>query len=83
VSWAWEYEPNETSSAVTILLPQRSLHRSRRRPKSWSVPPKRLDGTAYQGAGEGTRTATVANGFFLYLVIPRHQRVYLLQVTAY
>ncbi|WP_405925101.1 hypothetical protein [Streptomyces sp. NBC_00035] len=42
-----------------------------------------LDGTAYQGAGEGVQTAYVPGGMFLYLAIARHECVYILQVTAW
>jgi len=41
-----------------------------------------LDGTGFQGPGEGLRTATVTGGFFAYFVVPRQQRVYLCQVTG-
>lgn len=42
-----------------------------------------LDGATFQGVGEGTKTAVVPDGLFLYMVVPRHERVYVLQVTAF
>ncbi|MFI9785818.1 hypothetical protein ACIHEI_20300 [Kitasatospora sp. NPDC051984] len=41
-----------------------------------------LDGTGYQGPGEAMKTAAVTNGFFVYFVAPRQQRVYVCQVTG-
>ncbi|MBA4864888.1 hypothetical protein H1V43_26765 [Streptomyces sp. PSKA54] len=42
-----------------------------------------LDGSTYQGAGEGVQTAYVPGGMFLYLTVARHECVYILQVTAW
>jgi hypothetical protein len=42
-----------------------------------------LDGSSYEGSGEGVRTAFVTGGMFLYLVVPRHQRAYVMQVTTW
>jgi hypothetical protein len=42
-----------------------------------------LDGTAFEGVSEGTRDAFVPGGMFRYLVIPRHECVYVVQVTAW
>ncbi|MCX4454865.1 hypothetical protein OG585_19660 [Streptomyces sp. NBC_01340] len=42
-----------------------------------------LDGSTYQGTGEGVQTAYVPGGMFLYLTIARHECVYVLQVTAW
>jgi hypothetical protein len=42
-----------------------------------------LDASTYQGEGEGVKTAYVPGGMFLYLTVPRHACVYVLQVTAW
>jgi hypothetical protein len=86
MSWSWEYEPDEkfviggenpAPPAFVIQVEERAEELVRAAEAHY------LDGTTFQGAGEGTKTATVADGFFLYLVIPRHERVYVLQLTAY
>ncbi|MEV6481312.1 hypothetical protein [Streptomyces sp. NPDC051576] len=84
--WHWEYDPDEThviggetpappafvaeveKRADEIVRAAEALH---------------IDGTAYQGAGEGVQTAYVPGGMFLYLSIPRHECVYILQVTLW
>ncbi|MET9885002.1 hypothetical protein ABZZ20_18090 [Streptomyces sp. NPDC006430] len=40
-----------------------------------------LDGTKYEGMSPSGDTAHVGGGFFVYLVVPRHERVYIRQVT--
>ena len=41
-----------------------------------------LHGPSFQEADEGTKYAYVPGGFFVYLTIPRSERVYILQVQA-
>jgi hypothetical protein len=86
VTWAWEYEPSEefvvgganpAPPALVVQIEKKAEELVR------AAEARYLDGTIYQGTSEGTKTATVMDGFFLYLVIPRHERVYVLQVTAY
>jgi hypothetical protein len=86
MSWAWEYEPNEkfvvggeNPAPLTLVAQVEEKAEELLR----AAETRYLDGTTYQGAGEGTKTAAVTNGFFLYLVVPRHERLYILQVTAY
>ncbi|WP_309484440.1 hypothetical protein [Streptomyces himalayensis] len=40
-----------------------------------------LDGTGYQGEGPKGGFAHVPGGFFNYLIVPRHERLYIMQVT--
>ncbi|MGA5063397.1 hypothetical protein ACPB9E_06370 [Streptomyces exfoliatus] len=40
-----------------------------------------LDGSAYRGEGPKGNDAFVPGGMFSYLVLPRHECVYLRQVT--
>ncbi|MEU9795483.1 hypothetical protein AB0E27_33755 [Streptomyces sparsogenes] len=42
-----------------------------------------LDGSAYQGPSPRGETSLVPGGMFFSQVIPRHKRVYVLQVTAW
>ncbi|MFE0628919.1 hypothetical protein ACFW3D_18405 [Streptomyces sp. NPDC058864] len=86
MSWAWEYEPGEeyvvggeTPAPVTLVAQVEEKAGELVR----AAEARYLDGPAFQGSGEGTRTAAVADGLFLYLVVPRHERVYILQVTAF
>jgi hypothetical protein len=86
VSWAWEYEPGEdfviggeqpAPPALVAEVEKKAEELVRAAEATY------LDGSAHQGNSEGARTVTVMDGFFLYLVVPRHERVYILQVTAY
>lgn len=40
-----------------------------------------LDGTQYEGLGPKGDTAHIDSGFFVYLIVPRHECVYVRQVT--
>ncbi|MBT2383681.1 hypothetical protein [Streptomyces sp. ISL-11] len=42
-----------------------------------------VHGRAYEGASPQGGSALVADGMFVYQVVPRHERVYVLQVTAW
>jgi hypothetical protein len=86
VSWAWEYEPDEkhvVGGDTPAPLPLVAQVEEKAHELVRAAEARCLDGTTYQGVGEGSRTAAVVDGFFLYLVVPRHERVYILQVTAY
>ncbi|MCD0486089.1 hypothetical protein LO771_27835 [Streptacidiphilus sp. ASG 303] len=84
--WAWEYEPDEEhviggghppGPAFVARVEERADEIVRAAAALY------LDGSSYQGSGEGVQTAFVDGGMFLHLVVPRHQRVYVLQVTAW
>ncbi|WP_234048402.1 hypothetical protein [Streptomyces liliifuscus] len=40
-----------------------------------------VDGTTRQGEGPNGGFAHVPGGFFNYLIVPRHERLYIMQVT--
>ncbi|WP_235618395.1 hypothetical protein [Embleya scabrispora] len=42
-----------------------------------------LRGETYEGLSPQGGTALVANGMFVYQVVPRHERVYILQITSW
>ncbi|MER6413226.1 hypothetical protein [Streptomyces humidus] len=84
--WHWEYDPDETQvigggipapPAFVIEVEKRAEEIVR------AAEALHLDGSAYQGAGEGVQTAYVPGGMFLYLTVPRHECVYVLQVTVW
>ncbi|MFP3991791.1 hypothetical protein U9R90_30825 [Streptomyces sp. E11-3] len=85
-SWRWEYGPDEAHviggatpapAAFVAEVEQRAREIVR------AAEALHLDGTAYQGAGEGVQTAFVPGGMFLYLTVPRHECVDVLQVSAW
>nr|WP_221462597.1 hypothetical protein [Streptomyces olivoverticillatus] len=41
-----------------------------------------LDGTTYQGASPHLRREVITGGMFVYQIVPRHQCVYILQITV-
>ena len=41
-----------------------------------------LDGSTYQEAGPKGNVAHVPGGFFLYLIVPRHECLYVHQATC-
>ncbi|MEU3374922.1 hypothetical protein ABZ734_31350 [Streptomyces sp. NPDC006660] len=83
--WRWEYEPDETHVVGGETPPPAELIaevRLRAAEIVRAAAALHLDGTRYQGVGDGVQTAFVPGGMFLYLTIVRHQCVYVLQVTA-
>ncbi|GAA1350190.1 hypothetical protein [Streptomyces beijiangensis] len=42
-----------------------------------------LDGTAYQGDNPKGATAHITGGMFEYLLVVRHNRLYIRQITIY
>lgn len=83
--WRWEYEPDEVHVVGGPNPPPPAFVAEVERRADEIVRAASalyLDGTAYQGAGDGVQTGYVPHGMFRYLVIPRHQCVYVLQVTV-
>ncbi|MEU2956431.1 hypothetical protein ACIOUE_29515 [Streptomyces xanthochromogenes] len=83
--WRWEYEPNETHvvGGETPVPPELVAEVEQRAAElARAAAALHLDGTGYQGVGDGVQTAFVPGGMFLYLTIVRHECVYVLQVTA-
>jgi len=84
--WGWEYEPSEDHVIGGDSPPSPSFVaevESRADEIARAAAALYLHGSSYQGASEGMKTALVSGGMFLYLVVPRHQRVYVIQVTSW
>jgi hypothetical protein len=81
VSWRWEYDPDEghviggAPLALVAEVEKKADELVRAATAFY------LDGTAYQGAGPKGDIAHVPGGFFSYLIVPRHECLYVLQVT--
>jgi hypothetical protein len=41
-----------------------------------------LESTAYEGASPRLGEEVIEGGMFVYQIVPRHERVYILQVTV-
>jgi hypothetical protein len=83
VTWTWEYEPNEEHVAahappVLVSEVERKADELVRAAEAFY-----LDGTAFTGYSPGAGTALVPGGMFEYHVVPRHERVYIVQLTAW
>ncbi|MFJ4832391.1 hypothetical protein ACIP79_21185 [Streptomyces sp. NPDC088747] len=85
-NWHGEYDPDEThviggdTPAAPAFVAEVEKHADEIVRASEAL---HLDGTRYQGTGEGVQTAYVPGGMFLYLTIARHECVYVLQVTPW
>ncbi|MFD4945809.1 hypothetical protein ACFVYE_30620 [Streptomyces sp. NPDC058239] len=82
----WEYDPSEAyvvggDTPPPPVFVAEVEHRADELVRAASA--LHLDGTTFQGAGDGVQTAYVPGGMFLYLTVIRHQCVYIIQVTAW
>ncbi|WP_406277388.1 hypothetical protein [Embleya sp. NBC_00896] len=81
MSWSWEYEPDQASvvggapeafvARVEIAFAE-IVH---------AAEALYLDGTLYEGPNPRAGTAYVDDGMFVYLIVVRSERVYILQTT--
>lgn len=82
MSWAWEYDPSEeylvgdADPAFVARVEERADELVRAAAALY------LDGAAYQGENPKGATAFVPGGMFEYLIVVRHNRLYILQVTS-
>ncbi|MEU5421460.1 hypothetical protein ACFY1P_06375 [Streptomyces sp. NPDC001407] len=82
-SWAWEYDPDAgyviggiDNLAFIAKVEERADELVRAAAALY------LDGAKHTGTSPRMQAETIdASGMFLYQVIPRHQRVYIRQVT--
>ncbi|WP_042422185.1 hypothetical protein [Streptacidiphilus anmyonensis] len=82
MTWSWEYNPSEeylTEGAPEAFIAEVEAKADELVRAAHAL---HLDGTTYQGAGEPMKTAIVPSGFFLYTVVPRSERVYILRLHA-
>ncbi|ARZ70343.1 hypothetical protein SMD11_4750 [Streptomyces albireticuli] len=83
MSWAWEYVPDE-AHVIDGLPPVlvKDVEEKAAEPVR-AAEALHLDGTAYEGTSPQGGNGLVADGMFVYQVVPRHERVYIFQVTAW
>ncbi|MGW9210912.1 hypothetical protein ACWGR4_28470 [Embleya sp. NPDC055664] len=81
MTWGWEYEPDEATvvgGAPEAFVAQVEIAVAE---VVRAAEARYLDGTCYTGPNPRAATAYVDNGMFLYLVVVRSERVYVLQTT--
>jgi hypothetical protein len=81
VTWQWEYDPDEQHVAggappAFLAEVEKKADELVRAAEAFY-----LDGTTYQGEGPNGDFAHVPGGLFNYLIVPRHERLYIMQVT--
>ncbi|MFE4410580.1 hypothetical protein ACIQFZ_06210 [Streptomyces sp. NPDC093064] len=81
MTWRWEYDPDEAH--VAGGAPPAFVAEVEKKADDLvdAAAAFYLDGTAYQGLGPRGDIAHVPGGFFLYLIVPRHECLYVHQVT--
>ncbi|MFB7936493.1 hypothetical protein [Streptomyces sp. NPDC056049] len=82
MSWGWEYDPDEEyviggAPPAFVAEVERKADESVRAAAALS-----LDGSRFQGENPRSEHVRVAGGMFVFLLVPRHQRGYVLQVTC-
>ncbi|MFF4156776.1 hypothetical protein [Streptomyces sp. NPDC001678] len=83
MSWTWEYVPDErhvADGAPPVLVSQveeRAAELVR------AAEALHVEGQAYDGFSPQGGNALVTDGMFAYQVVPRQERVYILQITAW
>ena len=82
LTWAWEYSPSE--EYITAGAPEAFLVEVEQMAEELvrAAEALYLDGSSYQEAGEPLKTAVVTNGFFLYFIVPRSERVFIIRLHA-
>jgi hypothetical protein len=82
VSWRWEYDPDEEhviggAPPAFVAEAEKKADELVRAASAFY-----LDGAVYRGQSPKGGVVHVPGGFLDYLVLPRHECVYLLQVTC-
>lgn len=81
MTWRWEYDPSE-EYVIGGTPPAFIAEVEKKADELVSAAAAfYLDGAGYQGEGPKGADMDVPGGFFTYLVIPRHECVYIRQVT--
>ncbi|MFF1293216.1 MULTISPECIES: hypothetical protein [unclassified Streptomyces] len=81
MTWRWEYDPSEEYVAggappAFIAEVEKKADELIRAAEALY-----LDGTRYEGMGPKSETVDVPGGMFIFLVVPRFECGYVLQVT--
>ncbi|MGW5127454.1 hypothetical protein ACWEQ7_26120 [Streptomyces sp. NPDC004069] len=81
MTWQWEYDPDEQHVAGDA--PPAFLAEVEKKADELvrAAAAFYLDGTTFEGEGPKGGFAHVSGGFFNYLIVPRHERLYIMQVT--
>ncbi|MFD7257107.1 hypothetical protein [Streptomyces sp. NPDC059874] len=83
MSWTWECDPSEEEvvggapPAFVVEVEKRAGELVRAAEALY------LNGTTYQEMSPGSSDQFVPGGMFRYLVVPRHERVYIVQTTPW
>ncbi|MFC7217196.1 hypothetical protein ACFQLX_03270 [Streptomyces polyrhachis] len=83
MTWTWEYDPSEEH--VVHGAPLALVAEVERKADELvrAAAALHLHGSADTGHSPGGGTALVPGGMFEYQVIPRHERVYVMQITGW
>ncbi|MBH1935247.1 hypothetical protein I5Q34_13345 [Streptomyces sp. AV19] len=81
--WRWEYDPS-AEHVIGDLDDLAFVARVETRTEEVvrAAAALYLDGVSYQGASPSLRSEVVVGGMFVYQIVPRHQCVYVLQITV-
>lgn len=83
MSWTWEYDPDEENvvggapPAFVVEVEKKADELVRAAEALY------LDGTSSQVLSPGSSDELVPGGMFRYLLVPRHERIYIVQVTSW
>ncbi|MCM2427634.1 hypothetical protein [Streptomyces sp. RKAG337] len=83
MNWSWEYDPNEehliggAPAALVAAVEKRADE------LALAAEALYLDGTTHQDASPKGENVLVPGGMFLCQIIPRHERVYIMQITCW
>lgn len=83
MSWTWEYDPSEEdvvggAPPAFVVEVEKSAGELVRAAEALY-----LNGTTYREMSPGSSDQFVPGGMFRYLVVPRHERVYTVQITPW
>ncbi|POX64688.1 hypothetical protein C3492_02750 [Streptomyces sp. Ru62] len=81
MTWRWEYDPDEAyviggAPPAFVAEVEKQADELVRAAAAFY-----LDGASYQEAGPKGNVSHVPGGFFLYLIVPRHECLYVHQAT--
>lgn len=82
MSWRWEYDPSEDhviGGAPPAFVAEVEGKADESMRAAETLYP---DGFPYQGENPRSEHVRVTGGMFVFLLVPRHQRGYVLQVTC-
>ncbi|MCU7827381.1 hypothetical protein [Kitasatospora sp. DSM 101779] len=82
MTWGWEYNPDEHT--VAAGAPPAFIAQVEKKADEIvrAAAALYLDGTTYQGPGEGMKSADVEDGIFWYMIVPRDERIYILLIQS-